>query len=128
MKGEDKDVQHHYHYYGVDPATLEGANGAANGGPAPARPIYGAARFAPPAVNRHRHPGADSLVKGLIIGAGAAYLATNEKAQRTILRSAVQLWTTLRGSVEEFKERFHDAEAEVASPPEVLPETPPAES
>ncbi|MDQ0506481.1 hypothetical protein [Xanthobacter agilis] len=65
--------------------------------------------------NWHQHPAADSLIKGLVVGAGAAYLLTNETAQRTILRTAVQVWGFLQGSVEELKERLHDAEAEVAA-------------
>ncbi|WP_454915873.1 hypothetical protein [Xanthobacter sediminis] len=65
--------------------------------------------------NWHQHPAADSLIKGLVVGAGAAYLLTNETAQRTILRTAVQVWSFLQGGVEELKERLHDAEAEVAA-------------
>lgn len=65
--------------------------------------------------NWHQHPAADSLIKGLVVGAGAAYLLTNETAQRTILRTAVQIWSFLQGGVEELKERLHDAEAEVAA-------------
>ncbi|MFH3480645.1 hypothetical protein [Xanthobacter variabilis] len=85
--------------------------------------------------NWHQHPAADSLIKGLVVGAGAAYLLTNETAQRTILRTAVQVWSFLQGSVEELKERLHDAEAEVAAatapaapaePTDVVPAAPPA--
>lgn len=84
------------------------AGGPAGGGWA------GAAASGFDGANAHRHPGADSLVKGLIVGAGAAYLLTNEKAQRTIMRTAVQVWALLQGGIEELKERLHDAEAEVA--------------
>lgn len=114
------------------------------GGPAGAPPPFGAG-FPPPPPgfppyaaaapqgaaqanpNAHRHPNADSLVKGLVVGAAAAYLLTNETAQRTILRTAVQVWTKLQGGFEEIKERLHDAEAEVAAasePPAPAPAAP----
>jgi hypothetical protein len=57
--------------------------------------------------------GNDRFVKGLLIGAAAAYLLTNEEVQRTAIKGAVTLWTTLQGGVEEMKERFQDAEAEL---------------
>ena len=76
-------------------------------------------------INWHQHPSADSLVKGLAIGAGAAYLLTNETAQRTILRSAVQVWALLQNGIEELKERLQDAEAEVAAAAEPADETAP---
>ncbi len=82
-------------------------------------------------LNWHQHPAADSLIKGLAVGAGAAYLLTNETAQRTILRTAVQIWSFLQGGVEELKERLHDAEAEVAAaaaPAPVAPVEPEAEA
>jgi len=102
---EDQGVHHHYHYYGD----------AAGAAPPPQGAFAGNAAGAPGAANPanlHRHPGADSLVKGIVVGAGVAYLLTNERAQRTVLRTAVHLWKTLQGGVEEWKERLRDAEAE----------------
>jgi hypothetical protein len=55
----------------------------------------------------------DRFLKGLLIGAAAAYLLTNETVQRTAIKSAVKAWSLLQGGVEELKERFHDAEAEI---------------
>ncbi|KAA6187042.1 hypothetical protein F2Q65_03935 [Thiohalocapsa marina] len=55
----------------------------------------------------------DRFLKGLLIGAAAAYLLTNEDVQRTAIKGAVKLWSTVQGGVEEAKERFRDAEAEV---------------
>ena len=52
---------------------------------------------------------------GLLLGAGAAYLLTNEEAQQAAIRTAVRGWQMMRGSVEELKERFRDAEAELAA-------------
>ena len=51
--------------------------------------------------------------KGLIIGAAATYLLTNENVQRAAIRGAVKAWTLVQGGVEELKERFQDAEAEL---------------
>jgi hypothetical protein len=55
----------------------------------------------------------DRFLKGLVIGAAAAYLLTNESVQRTAIKGAVKVWSLLQGGVEELKERFHDAEAEI---------------
>jgi hypothetical protein len=57
--------------------------------------------------------GSDRFVRGLLIGAAAAYLLTNEEVQRTVIKGAVKLWSTVQGGVEEAKERFRDAEAEI---------------
>lgn len=57
--------------------------------------------------------GNDRFIKGLVIGAAATYLLTNESVQRATIRGAVKAWTLLQGSVEELKERFQDAEAEL---------------
>ena len=55
----------------------------------------------------------ERFFKGLLIGAAAAYLLTNENVQRTAIKGAVKAWSLLQGGVEELKERFHDAEAEI---------------
>lgn len=55
----------------------------------------------------------DRFVKGLVLGAVATYVLTNEDVQRTAIKSAVKLWSSLQGGVEELKERFQDAEAEL---------------
>ncbi|WP_239056493.1 hypothetical protein [Wenzhouxiangella limi] len=64
-----------------------------------------------------RQPGGtasrDRFVKGLLIGAAATYLLTNEQVQRAAIKSSVKAWSTLQGGVEELKERFQDAEAEL---------------
>jgi hypothetical protein len=57
----------------------------------------------------------ERFFKGLLIGAAAAYLLTNENVQRTAIKGAVKAWSLLQGGVEELKERFHDAEAEIRS-------------
>lgn len=55
----------------------------------------------------------DRFLKGLLIGAAATYLLTNESVQRTAIKGAVKAWGFLQGGVEEIKERFQDAEAEL---------------
>jgi hypothetical protein len=55
----------------------------------------------------------ERFFKGLLIGAAAAYLLTNENVQRNAIKGAVKAWSLLQGGVEELKERFHDAEAEI---------------
>lgn len=58
-------------------------------------------------------PASSRFVKGALIGAVAAYLLTNEKVQQTAIKAAVKSWSMLQGGVEEMKERFRDAEAEL---------------
>lgn len=55
----------------------------------------------------------ERFLKGLVIGAAAAYLLTNESVQRSAIKGAVKVWSMLQGGLEEIKERFHDAEAEI---------------
>lgn len=57
----------------------------------------------------------ERFFKGLLIGAAAAYVLTNENVQRSAIKGAVKAWSLLQGGVEELKERFHDAEAEIRS-------------
>ena len=55
----------------------------------------------------------DRFLKGLLIGAAATYLLTNEQVQRTAIKGVVQAWSLLQGGLEEIKERFGDAQAEL---------------
>ncbi len=55
----------------------------------------------------------DRFLKGLLIGAAATYLLTNESVQRTAIKGVAKAWSLVQGGVEELKERFHDAEAEI---------------
>lgn len=55
----------------------------------------------------------DRFLKGLAIGAAAAYLLTNDGVQRATIKGAVKMWSVVQGGVEEIKERFKDAEAEL---------------
>ena len=55
----------------------------------------------------------ERFIRGLLIGGAAAYLLTNDTVQRAAIKGAVKAWSTLQGGVEELKERFQDAEAEL---------------
>ena len=54
-----------------------------------------------------------NFVKGALVGAVAAYLLTNENVQQAVIKTAVKSWAMVQGGVEEMKERFRDAEAEL---------------
>jgi hypothetical protein len=55
----------------------------------------------------------ERFLKGLLVGAAVAYLLTNEHIQETAIKGVVKTWSMLQGGIEELKERFHDAEAEI---------------
>lgn len=55
----------------------------------------------------------DAFLKGLLIGAGASLLLSNEAVQKNTMSALVKLWAGVQGSVEELKERFRDIEAEI---------------
>lgn len=54
----------------------------------------------------------ERFLKGVILGAAATYLMTNEKAQQAIMKAGVKLATEFAGGLAEMKERFEDAKAE----------------
>jgi len=97
-----------------DPALAQGMGQAMQGQYPQPMSYAGYPRYAPqfqPAQNSSLFN--DRFFKGLLIGAAAAYLLTNESVQRTAIKGAVKAWSLLQGGVEELKERFHDAEAEI---------------
>jgi len=55
----------------------------------------------------------ENFVKGALIGAVGAYLLTNEKAQKTIFKGIAKTTNMFQASIEEIKERFEDAQAEL---------------
>lgn len=67
---------------------------------------YGAPAQSPSLLN-------DRFLKGLVIGAAATYLLTNDSVQHAAIKTAVKAWSMMQGGVEELKERFKDAEAEL---------------
>lgn len=55
----------------------------------------------------------ERFVKGAITGAAITFLLTNDSVQKNAIKSLVKFWSMLQGGVEEIKERFQDAEAEI---------------
>jgi hypothetical protein len=53
-------------------------------------------------------------VKGLIVGAGIALLASNSTVQRTVVAATVRVWESVSGGMEEIKEQVRDIRAESA--------------
>lgn len=114
---------HHHHGHGWGyPGMVPPSWGAWPSGPAaPAPGAAAAAPAGPLADHPHYHGLAEAalnlndnaFVKGLLIGAGATFLLTNDTVQRNIIAAAVKLWSSVQGGVEEMKERFRDAEAEL---------------
>ena len=54
-----------------------------------------------------------NFIQGALLGAGAAYILTNEKAQQAIFKSVVRVGKLFEAGTEELKERFEDAKAEI---------------
>ncbi len=52
---------------------------------------------------------------GTLIGVAATYILTNENAQKAILKGFAKLSSLVEMGVEELKERYEDAKAEVNS-------------
>jgi hypothetical protein len=55
----------------------------------------------------------EQFIIGALIGAGAAYVLSDEELRGKIMKSAMKLYTGLAGGVEEFKEQIADLKAEI---------------
>ncbi len=55
----------------------------------------------------------ERFVKGAITGAALTFLLTSDTVQKNAIKSLVKLWSAFQGGIEEVKERFKDAEAEI---------------
>lgn len=53
------------------------------------------------------------FVNGLLVGAAVAYILTNEDVQKTLFRGVARVIGTVQGGIEEMRERYRDAEAEI---------------
>ena len=53
-------------------------------------------------------------IKGLVLGAGLAYLLTNPTIQKALVKGAVTLWTSVQGGFEEVKEQIQDIKSEMS--------------
>ena len=98
-------------------------------GPHPGAHGYQAAAYGPhpgyyaqPAYAPHRHDSGlasffnfrdERFVKGAITGAALTFLLTNDSVQKNGIKSLVKLWSLFQSGMEEIKERFKDAEAEI---------------
>jgi hypothetical protein len=80
--------------------------------PQAATPQQPAANTASTSFLNISHP---SFIKGMLAGAAVAYLLSNEQAQQAVIKTSVKLWNAGQGHMEEIKERFRDAEAELAA-------------
>ncbi|OBT15540.1 hypothetical protein A9264_12795 [Vibrio sp. UCD-FRSSP16_10] len=50
---------------------------------------------------------------GIAAGAAVAYLLTNKKFKQGVAATGEKAWSTVRGEVEELKERLEDTQAEL---------------
>lgn len=57
----------------------------------------------------------ERFLKGALVGAAVTFLLTNDSVQKNSIKSLVKIWSLLQGGVEEVKERFRDAEAEISA-------------
>lgn len=53
------------------------------------------------------------FLKGALIGAVATFILTNEDAQRAIFKGFAKITSLFESGIEELKERYEDAKAEV---------------
>ena len=75
-------------------------------------PYYGM----PPSTSEPAYRKQDSkthFVMGIAAGAAVAYLLTNKKFQQGVAATGEKAWSTVRGEVEELKERLEDTQAEL---------------
>lgn len=105
-------ASHHGYGYSAYPPVGSGAAPYAQGGYPGYGPYPGAGYLAQTQTPFFNF-GSDRFLKGMLIGAAAAYLLTNESVQRSAIKGAVRVWSALQGGLAEVKERFHDAEAEL---------------
>lgn len=96
--------------YGGAPSGMYGPHASAHG-PGPYAPAHGYAQ--PSGAAAWFNFRDERFVKGLLVGAAATFLLTNESVQKGAIKSLVRVWTLVQGGVEEAKERFRDAEAEL---------------
>lgn len=102
-------------YYPAQNSGQHVAQHAAQYGAAPTHPYTPSMTQTPVSANNTpffniTNPG---FIKGAAIGAVVAYLLTNETVQHNAIKASVKSWSLLQGGIEEIKERFRDAEAEL---------------
>ena len=55
----------------------------------------------------------DQFWKGVLLGAVAALLVTNDTVQKAVMKGTASVWTAAQSGVEEVKEKFEDVKAEI---------------
>lgn len=55
-----------------------------------------------------------SLLTGIAVGAGIAFVATNPTVQKAVIGASVGIWSALQANIEEVKEQIEDAKAELS--------------
>ena|GEM_PF-1198123 len=55
----------------------------------------------------------DQFWKGVLLGAAAALLVTNDTVQKAVMKGTASVWTAAQSGVEEVKEKFEDVKAEI---------------
>ena len=76
--------------------------------PPAAQPLAAAPNMATLGLNNR-------FAMGMLVGGALTYVLTNEAIQRAAIRGIMQVWLTIQGGIEETKERFRDAESEIAT-------------
>ena len=90
-------------------------------------PYHGYPYYSPYHVDAHGNPQGNGgqgegyqkkntkthFLMGMAAGAAVAYLLTNKKFQQGVAATGERAWSTVRGEVEELKERLEDTQAEL---------------
>ncbi|WP_028115389.1 YtxH domain-containing protein [Ferrimonas senticii] len=92
-------------YYGAMPPSNQPQQPYGNGYPNPYQSGY-------PQPYAQQN-GRTHFISGLIAGAAVAYLLSNKKVQQSVSNVGTKAWSTVRGEVEELKERLEDTQAEL---------------
>ncbi len=84
-------------------------------GPANYSPAVGVPQFANPADSQWLGMNFrdDQFWKGVLLGAAAALLVTNDTVQKAVMKGTASVWTAAQSGVEEVKEKFEDIKAEI---------------
>ncbi|MBJ3814620.1 YtxH domain-containing protein [Shimwellia pseudoproteus] len=88
-------------------------NGQVAYSPYPVQPQQPMMAPTAPAANYRQSNTRTHLLTGMVAGAAITYLLTNRQVQKGISNTAGKVWGTVRGEMEEMKERLADLQAEL---------------
>ncbi len=77
-------------------------------------PQYSAQSTTPESLQK-KSTATSEFVKGALIGAAVTWLLTNDKVQNALFKTAATTSSFFQEGMEEMKERFEDAKAEVSA-------------